>query len=77
MEPLFQALLDESDSTLILKTQIGTLVLRKEMVIRMDEIKKPGPKVVFMGDPLSIFICQHIFSGKVKNIGEIRMILFE
>lgn len=67
------ALLDESDSTLIIKTQIGTLVLKKEMVIRMDEIKKPGPKVVFMGDPfIDFYPDRHIFSGKVKNIGEIR-----
>ena len=67
------ALLDESDSTLILKTQIGTLVLKKEMVIRMDEIEKPGPKVVFMGDPfIDFYPDRHIFSGKIKNIGEIR-----
>ncbi len=67
------ALLDESDSTLTLKTQIGTLVLKKEMVVRMDEIKKPGPKVVFMGDPfIDFYPNRQIFSGKVKNVGEIR-----
>ena len=46
-------LLQESDSTLTLKTQIGTLVLKKEMVVRMDEMEKPGPKVVFLGRYLS------------------------
>ena len=67
------SLLDESDSTLTLKTQIGTLVLKKEMVIRMDEITKPGPKVVFIGDPfIDFYPDRQIFTGKVKNIGEVR-----
>jgi len=67
------ALLEESDSTLTLKTQIGTLVLKKEMVVRMDELEKPGPKVVFVGDPfIDYYPDRQIFSGKVKNIGEIR-----
>ena len=66
-------LIEESDSTLVLKTQIGTLVLKKEMVIRMEELKKPGPKVIFVGDPfIDIYPDRHIFSGKVKNVGEIR-----
>ena len=67
------ALLEESDSTLTLKTQIGTLVLKKEMVVRMDELKKPGPKVVFHGEPfIDYYPDKQIFTGKVKNIGEIR-----
>ena len=66
-------LIEESDSTLVLKTQIGTLVLKKEMVIRMEELKKPGPKVIFVGDPfIDIYPDRHIFSGKVKNVGDIR-----
>lgn len=66
-------LIEESDSTLVLETQIGTLVLKKEMVIRMEELKKPGPKVIFVGDPfIDIYPDRHIFSGKVKNVGDIR-----
>ena len=67
------ALLEETDSTLTLKTQIGTLVLKKEMVIRMDELEKPGPKVVFLSDPfIDYYPDKQIFSGKVKNVGEVR-----
>ncbi|MEL1232566.1 MAG: carboxypeptidase-like regulatory domain-containing protein, partial [Candidatus Neomarinimicrobiota bacterium] len=36
-------ILQESDSTLTLNTRIGKLVLKKEMVVRMDELQKPGP----------------------------------
>ena len=67
------SLIEETDSTLTLKTQIGTLVLKKEMVVKMDELKKPGPKVVFVGDPfIDYYPNKQIFSGKVKNVGEIR-----
>ena len=67
------SLIQESDSTLVLKTQIGTLVLKKEMVVKMDELKKPGPKVVFFDDPfVDYYPDKQIFSGKVKNVGEIR-----
>ena len=67
------ALLEETDSTLTLKTQIGTLVLKKEMVVRMDELEKPGPKVIFIGEPfIDYYPDRQIFSGKVKNVGEIR-----
>ncbi len=67
------ALIEETDSTLTLKTQIGTLVLKKEIVVKMDELKKPGPKVVFVGDPfIDYYPNKQIFSGKVKNVGEIR-----
>ena len=66
-------ILEESDSTLTLKTQIGTLVLKKEMVVRMDEFKKPGPKVILLGDPfIDYYPDRQIFSGQVKNVGEIR-----
>jgi len=66
-------LLQESDSTLTLKTQIGTLVLRKEMVIKLDELEKPGPKVIFLGDPfIDYYPDKQVFSGRVKNIGQIR-----
>ena len=66
-------LIEESDSTLIIDTQIGRLVLKKELVIRMEELEKPGPKVVFVGDPfVDKYPDRHIFSGKVKNIGDIR-----
>ena len=66
-------ILEESDSTLTLKTQIGTLVLKKEMVVRMDELKKPGPKVILVGEPfIDFYPDRQIFSGQVKNVGEIR-----
>ena len=66
-------LIEESDSSLTLKTQIGTLVLKKEMVIRMDELEKPGPKVIFFGEPfIDYYPNKQIFSGKIKNVGEIR-----
>ncbi len=66
-------LLQESDSTLTLKTQIGTLVLKKEMVVRMNELEKPGPKVIFLGDPfIDYYPNKQIFSGRIKNIGQIR-----
>ena len=66
-------ILEESDSTLTLKTQIGTLVLKKEMVVRMDELKKPGPKVILLGEPfIDYYPDRQIFSGQVKNVGEIR-----
>ena len=43
------------------------------MVVKMDELKKPGPKVVFVGDPfIDYYPNKQIFSGKVKNVGEIR-----
>jgi len=67
------ALLEESDSTLTIKTQIGTLVLKKEMVIRMEEVEKPGPEVIFLDDPfIDYYPDKQIFSGSIKNIGEIR-----
>ena len=66
-------LIEESDSTLIIDTQIGRLVLKKELVIRMEELKKPGPKVVFIGDPfINKYPDRHVFSGKVKNVGDVR-----
>ncbi len=66
-------ILEESDSTLILQTQIGKLVLKKEMVVRMDEFERPEPKVIFLGDPFIDYYPDHqIFSGRIKNVGEIR-----
>ena len=49
-------ILQESDSSLTLNTQIGKLVLKKEMVVKMDKLEKPGPKVVFIGDPFRFLI---------------------
>ena len=66
-------ILQESDSTLTLNTRIGKLVLKKEMVVRMDELERPGPKVVFLGDPfIDYYPDKQIFSGRVQNIGEVR-----
>ena len=66
-------LLQESDSTLTLRTQIGKLVLKKEMVVRMNEMEKPGPKVVFLGDPfIDYYPDRQIFSGRIQNVGEVR-----
>ena len=66
-------ILQESDSTLTLNTRIGKLVLKKEMVVRMDELQKPGPKVVFLGDPfIDYYPDKQVFSGRVQNIGQIR-----
>lgn len=66
-------ILQESDSTLTLSTRIGKLVLKKEMVVRMDELQKPGPKVVFLGDPfIDYYPDKQIFSGRVQNIGQVR-----
>ena len=66
-------ILQESDSTLTLNTRIGKLVLKKEMVVRMDELQKPGPKVVFLGEPfVDYYPDKQIFSGRVQNIGQIR-----
>ena len=67
------SIIQESDSSLTLKTQIGTLVLKKEMVVKMNELKKPGPKVVFLNEPfIDYYPDKQVFSGKVKNIGEVR-----
>jgi len=66
-------ILQESDSTLTLNTRIGKLVLKKEMVVRMNELQKPGPKVVFLGDPfIDYYPDKQIFSGRVQNIGQVR-----
>tara|TARA_B100001250_G_scaffold407507_1_gene428377 strand:+ start:288 stop:1349 length:1062 start_codon:yes stop_codon:yes gene_type:complete len=66
-------ILQESDSSLTLKTQIGKLVLKKEMVVKMDKLEKPGPKVVFIGEPfINYYPDKQIFTGKIKNIGKIR-----
>ena len=66
-------ILQESASTLTLNTRIAKLVLKKEMVVRMDELQKPGPKVVFLGDPfIDYYPDKQIFSGRVQNIGQIR-----
>lgn len=66
-------ILQESDSSLTLNTQIGKLVLKKEMVVKMDKLEKPGPKVVFIGDPfIDYYPDRQIFSGKVKNVGKVR-----
>lgn len=66
-------LLQESDSSLTLRTQIGTLVLKKEMVVRMNEMERPGPKVVFLGDPfIDYYPDRQIFSGRIQNVGEVR-----
>ena len=47
-------LLEESDSTLTLKTQIGTLVFKKEMVVRMDELEKPKKPKISSTDNLPV-----------------------
>ena len=66
-------ILNETDSSLILKTQIGQLVLKKEMVIRRNKHEEPKPKVIFLGDPfINIYPDRHEFSGRVKNVGEKR-----
>ena len=66
-------ILNETDSTLVLKTQIGQLVLKKEMVIRRDKHEEPEPKVIFLGDPfVNIYPDRHEFSGRVKNVGQKR-----
>jgi len=66
-------ILSETDSTLVLKTQIGQLVLKKEMVIRRDKHEEPEPKVIFLGDPfVNIYPDRHEFSGRVKNVGQKR-----
>ena len=66
-------ILSETDSSLVLKTQIGQLVLKKEMVIRRNKHEEPEPKVIFLGDPfVNIYPDRHEFSGRVKNVGEKR-----
>ncbi|GIT40561.1 MAG: hypothetical protein Ct9H300mP9_4110 [Candidatus Neomarinimicrobiota bacterium] len=67
-------ILEESGSTLVLKTQIGKLVLKKgEKVIRRDKHEEPSPKIVFLGDPfVNIYPDRQIFSGRIKNIGKKR-----
>jgi len=66
-------ILNETDSTLVLKTQIGQLVLKKEMIIRRDKHEEPEPKVIFLGDPfVNIYPDRHEFSGRVKNVGQKR-----
>ena len=64
---------EETDSSLTLSTQIGRLVLKKEMVIRMDEYELPAPKVEFLGDPfIDYYPDRQIISGRIKNIGKKR-----
>ena len=66
-------ILSETDSALVLKTQIGQLVLKKEMVIRRNKHEEPEPKVIFLGDPfVNIYPDRHEFSGRVKNVGKKR-----
>ena len=66
-------ILSESDSTIILKTQIGTLVLKKDLVIRKDEYTQPKPEIIFLNKPkINIYPTRYVFSGKVKNIGNKR-----
>ena len=66
-------ILSETDSSLVLKTQIGQLVLKKEMVIRRNKYEAPEPKVIFLGDPfVNIYPDRHEFSGKIKNVGKKR-----
>ena len=66
-------ILSETDSSLVLKTQIGQLVLKKEMVIRRNKHEPPEPKVIFLGDPfVNIYPDRHEFSGKIKNVGKRR-----
>ena len=43
------------------------------MVIRKNKYEAPQAKVVFLGDPfINIYPDRHEFSGKIKNVGEIR-----
>ena len=36
-------------------------------------MEKPGPKVVFLGDPfIDYYPDRQIFSGRIQNVGEIR-----
>ena len=66
-------ILEESDSTLVLETQIGELVLKKDMVVRMDKFEKPAANVIFLGEPfIDYYPNYQIFSGRIKNVGEIR-----
>ena len=66
-------ILSETDSSLVLKTQIGQLVLKKEMVIRRNKHQEPEPKVIFLGDPfVNIYPDRHEFSGRIKNVGQKR-----
>ncbi len=64
---------EESDSSLTLSTQIGRLVLEKQMVVRMDEHKLPAPNVTFLGEPfVDYYPDRQQFSGRIKNVGEKR-----
>lgn len=64
---------EESDSSITLSTQIGRLVLEKQMVVRMDEHKLPAANVTFLGDPfIDYYPDRQQFSGRIKNIGEKR-----
>ena len=66
-------IISESDSTIILKTQIGTLVLEKDLVTRKDKYTQPKPEIIFLDKPkINIYPRKYIFSGKVKNIGSKR-----
>ena len=39
----------------------------------MNEMEKPGPKVVFLGDPfIDYYPDRQIFSGRIQNVGEVR-----
>lgn len=66
-------ILAESDSSLTIDTQIGKLVLKKEMVIRMDELEQPAPNVEFLNEPtVNVYPDKYIFTGQIQNTGKIR-----
>jgi hypothetical protein len=66
-------IVSESDISLTLETQIGQLVLKKEMVLRMEAFAKPVPQLEFLGEPMiQLYPNKQIFSGQIKNIGNRR-----
>lgn len=66
-------ILQETDDGYILQTQIGRLVLKRDMVMEIDEAEPLQPKLELDGQPsVDIYPEYELIKGTVKNSGEIR-----
>ncbi len=63
----------ESAGEISLQTSLGRLVIRKDLVIRVDENYGMHPKVEIIGQPqIQVYPDREIVTGVVKNTGQAR-----
>lgn len=66
-------ILGETEEGIVLETGLGRLVIRRDLVIRMDEQPRARAQVVLVEEPrVSVTPDQEIVTGSVRNDGQLR-----